>query len=106
VSEVERFLGRESGAVGAVRVALRAGWWTLLIGVLFLLYAWLAGLLLLKIGIPGWMLAMWGGASVTDFRLVWLLAVGFFKFSLGLILLALIWGTLCLRALKKETSGR
>lgn len=106
MNDVERLLGRESAGVRALRVALRAGWWTLLIGFLFLMYAWLAGLLLLKVGVPAWLLTLWGGASVADFRLVWLLSVGFLKFGLGIILLALIWGTLCLRALKKEGPAR
>ena len=55
MNEVERLLGGESEAYGAFRLAVRAGWWTLLIGALMLTYGWLMGLLLITLGVPvGW----------------------------------------------------
>ena len=102
MNEVERLLGGESEWLRLARLAVRAGWWTLLVGVVFLTFGWLSGLLLLGWGGPGWMLRLWGGVSVEEFRLLWMSFLGLMKLGLFFLLLVLIWATLWLRAAQKE----
>lgn len=102
MNDVERLLGGEPEWLRLARLAVRAGWWTLLVGVVVLTYGWLMGLLLLRGGVPGWMQALWGGVSGEQLRLVWLTFLGLMKLGLLLLLLALIWASLWLRWAKKE----
>ncbi len=105
MNEVERLLRGGSEKVPEFRCAVRAGWWTLLIGLAILTYGWLMGLLLLRWGVPDWMLTLWGGVSVGEFRLVWICFLGLMKVGLFFLLLALLWATLWLRSLKKGGLG-
>ncbi len=102
MNEVERLLGGGTAKLREFRCAVRAGWWTLLIGALILTYGWLMGLLLIKWGAPGCVRRLWGGVSVTEFRLVWIGFLGLMKLGLFFLLLALLWATLWLRGLRKE----
>ena len=102
MDEVERLLGRGAKTLQPLRLAVRAGWWTLLAGTLILICGWLMGLLLIKWGAPGCVRRLWGGVSVTEFRLVWIGLLGLMKLGLFFVLLTLIWATLWLRGLRKE----
>jgi len=105
MSEVERLLGGGTEKLREFRCAVRAGWWTLLIGLAGLTWGWLMGLLLIKWGVPGWMRALWGGVSVGEFRLVWIGLLCLMKLGLFFLALVLLWATLWLKSLKKEGLG-
>jgi len=49
-----------SECVQAIRQASIAGWWTVLIGAIWLTVVWLVWLLILRAK-PGWLISLWGG---------------------------------------------
>jgi hypothetical protein len=84
-----------------VRSAAVAGWWTLLIGALFLLVQWLVYLAVMR-SRPAWMLAFWGdGMEWTTIQTVWVWIAGVFKMCLWLAALAVVWLSLWARRLRQ-----
>ena len=85
-----------------VRAAAVAGWWTLLIAVLFITLQWVVYLAVMSAR-PAWLLAMWGpGVDWAFVHTVWFWAIAFLKFIVWLIVLAVIWLTLWARQLRKR----
>ena len=83
-----------------VRSAAIAGWWTILIGSLFLVLQWLAGQVLLSAK-PGWFLAFWGpGITWETVETIWWWIMAIFKMCLWLMALVVIWLSLWARRLK------
>jgi hypothetical protein len=100
MNDIRTLLGGESDAVRALRLAIRAGWWTVLVGVLILAYAYVAGLLVLKIH-PGLVTAVSGGVDLQEFRNAWFYFLAAFKFLLLVAVLLLIWAHLWTRSLMR-----
>ncbi len=105
MNEVERLLGRDGDKLRGLGLAVRAGWWTFLIGWLVVIYAWLMGLVVFKAE-PAWVAALWGGVSFAEIKPLWMRMLMFLKLALLGAFLVLIWATLWLRALRREHSGR
>jgi len=87
-----------------VRTAAVAGWWTVLIAVLWLTVGWLAWMWLLKAQ-PDWLLALWGGGDLTwpDVHRIVLWFMGAAKMVLLGWLLATIGLSIWARKLKQST---
>jgi len=84
-----------------VRTAAVAGWWTLLIAVLFLVVQWIAYLAIMNAR-PAWLPAMWGpGIEWSFIQTLWFWVVGVFKMCVWLMTLVVIWLTLWARQLRK-----
>jgi len=85
-----------------VRAAAAAGWWTVLIGVVWLTVSWLATLAILSVQ-PGWVLALWGGGQLTWDRVhtIILYFMAAAKIILFVIVLCTIWLTVLARKLEK-----
>jgi hypothetical protein len=101
VNDIRALLGCESDGVRAVRLAIRAGWWTVLMGVLVLTYVWLVGLIVIKLQ-PGWVTAMSGGVAYAEFRQAWFYFLAGGKFILLLAVMLLVWAHLWTRSLARE----
>jgi hypothetical protein len=83
-----------------VRLAAIAGWWTILIGSLFLVLQWLASQMLLSAK-PGWVLTLWGpGITWETVGTIWWWIMAIFKMCLWLMTLAVTWLSLWARRLK------
>jgi hypothetical protein len=83
-----------------VRSAAIAGWWTILIGSLFLVLQWLASQMLLSAK-PGWLLTLWGpDITWATVRTIWWWIMAIFKMCLWLMTLVVIWLSLWARQLK------
>lgn len=83
-----------------VRAAAVAGWWTLLLGLVFLTVGWFAYLALVSAR-PAWLIGLWG--PDTTWLMVQTISLWFFgamKFILWLMLLAATWLTLWARQLR------
>ena len=104
MNEVDRVPGGDH-KLRWLQLAVRAGWWTLLIAVIIQTCTWLMWLMLFKVQ-PSWMVTLWGGMSFAEIRPLWIRFVAAFKFALLCLFLVLIWATLWLRALRHEGSGR
>ena len=88
---------------GKIRAAARAGWWTLLIGTGFLIFQWIAYLILMSAQ-PSWPLALWGkGLTWDSIQNLWLWSAATFKIILWVMALVIIWLTLWARQLRKQT---
>ena len=88
-----------------VRAAAVAGWWTLLVAVLFITLHWLVYLAVMSAR-PGWFLAMWGPHVDWNFvRTVWFWAIVVLKFSVWLLALAVVWLTLWARQLRQRAES-
>jgi hypothetical protein len=84
-----------------VRSAAVAGWWTILIGSLFLVLQWLASQMLLSTK-PRWLLTLWDpGITWETVRLIWLWIMAIFKMCLWLMTLVVIWLSLWARRLRR-----
>jgi hypothetical protein len=84
-----------------LRASARAGWWTLLIGVAFLLIMWIIYLLMTSAR-PSWPLVFWGsGVSWDTVQPVWFWGAAAFKFCLWIMALVVIWMTLWARQLRR-----
>jgi len=103
MSDVESLLGGEGQRLRAFRLAVRAGWWTLLVGWLILMWGWLWGLVIFWWQ-PAWMTSLWAGVGFAEVRTFWVYALGTFKFGLLGLLLLLIWATIWVRSLGREGS--
>ncbi len=83
-----------------VRSAAIAGWWTILIGSLFLTLQWLASQFLLSAK-PGWLLTFWGpGITWETVETIWWWIMAIFKMCLWLMALVVVWLSLWARRLK------
>ncbi len=84
-----------------VRAAASAGWWTILIAVIWMTLAWLA-YLVLQHSRPDWLLVLWGGGTTWD-QVHWLMLIftAVFKLILFTMLMVTIWLTIWGRKLKK-----
>jgi len=100
MNDIRSLLGGESDSIRALRLATRAGWWTVLVGVLILAYGWLAGLIILKLQ-PDCLTTLWGGVDYGEFRHVWIRFLAVFKFVLLLMVMALIWARIWTRSLMR-----
>jgi len=84
-----------TGVVGQLRAAMRAGWWTLLIGALYITVAWL-----IRAAVVGWELTwvarLWG-TSIEEVARIWLGAIFLCKLMLFLCFLACIFLTILVR---------
>src|SRR5215472_15879423 len=84
-----------------VHAAAVAGWWVVLIAVLFLTILWLFYLAVVSAH-PTWLLSMWGPGVDWPFdQNVWLWAMAGFKFCLWLMTLVVIWLTQWAKQLRK-----
>ena len=88
-----------------VRAAAVAGWWTVLIDVLFITLQWIIYLIIMSAR-PAWLLSMWGPGTDWPFvQQVWFWAIVFLKFVLWLMILIVIWLTLWARQLRKRVGS-
>ena len=77
---------------GRVRAAAAAGWWAVLIAIIWLLAAWQVSMVMLSVR-PQWVLRLWGGGELT-WPTVHIIMLGFwaaFKLIILLGLLVVIW---------------
>ncbi|HTV48936.1 MAG TPA: hypothetical protein VMG59_10885 [Phycisphaerae bacterium] len=92
-----------------VRAAAAATWWTVLVGVVFVLMIWVVYLALISnSNPPAWFVPLTGighGISWPDLQHVSLWFVCCFKFFVYMLIFAAIWLTLWGRQLKKRTSA-
>ncbi len=88
-----------------VRAASVAGWWTLLIGALFLTLQWIIFLWITSAR-PQWPMLIWGdGLSWDSIRIIWLWGAAIFKLCLWLLALVVVWLTLWARQLRRMDSA-
>jgi hypothetical protein len=88
-----------------LRASARAGWGTLLIGVVFLVVQWAIYLLVMSTQ-PSWLLVLWGnGMSWDTVRTLWFWGAAAFKFCLWLMALVVIWLTLWARQMRNHTGN-
>ncbi len=88
-----------------VRAAAVAGWWTLLIAVGFLVFQWIAYLLVTSTQ-PAWLLSLWGpDISWNTIQNVWFWIMAIFKLCLWLLALVVLWMTLWARQLRKRAGS-
>ena len=83
-----------------VRAAAVAGWWTLLIGVVFATTAWGVFLMLLNYQ-PACGPTMWGGASWDTIRTMALWMITVFRLLLWTTFLLVVWLSIWARKLKQ-----
>jgi len=87
-----------------LRCAVAAGWWTVLIGVLWLTVAWLVWLLILGsprlIELVG---RMWGGVELAQMKQITVAFFGLFKIAMGFGLMVVIFLTIWSRKLRKAS---
>ena len=85
-----------------VGAAAAAGWWTILIAVVWLLIGWLAFLAIMRAR-PGWLLYCWGGGDLTwsTVHTIWLWFFGVFKVAVPVAVLIVVWLSLWARQLKR-----
>ena len=85
-----------------LQASVKAGWWTLLIGAVFLAFQWVAYLILMS-SPPSWSLQLWGsGVAWETIQNLWLWIVAIFKLCLWLMALVVIWLTLWSRQLGRQ----
>ena len=88
-----------------VRSAAVAGWWTVVIGAIWMTIAWLFFLVILSAE-PGWMMTLWGDRMT--WKEVHSLVITFmaaFKMILFVCLLVTIWLTVWSRRLKRSAGS-
>ena len=85
-----------------VSAAAVAAWWTILVGVIFLLVQWIA-YLIFTTAQPAWLLSLWGpGTTWPFFQTVWFWATAGFKAFLWVLTVLALWLTLWARQLRKR----
>jgi hypothetical protein len=90
---------------GKLRAAAGAGWWTLLIGVVFFIFQWIAYLWIVSAR-PAWPLILWGNGVTWDtVQNIWFWGAAIFKFCLCILALIVVWLTLWERQLRKQAGG-
>lgn len=88
-----------------VRSAAIAGWWTLLIAIIFFLIQWIAYLVVVRAE-PALVLTLWGpGATWLEVRNLWFTFLTGFKISIFLVAFILVWLTLWARQLRKSANA-
>lgn len=88
-----------------VRAAAVAGWWTLLVAVIFLLIQWIAYLLIMNAR-PAWLQSMWGpDISWAYIQNLWFWMAAIFKLCIWVMAMLIIWLTLWARQLRKRAGG-
>jgi hypothetical protein len=89
-----------------VRAAAVAGWWVVLIAVVFVVLQWIIYLAVMNAR-PAWVLSMWGPEVDWAFvHTVWFWGIVVLKFIVWLLALAALWLTLWARRLRKANDGR
>jgi hypothetical protein len=84
--------------VGSAAVA---GWWTLLVAVVFLWIQWIAYLVIMNIR-PTWFLSLLGpDIGWSEIQNVWFWMTAIFKMCVWLMAMIVIWLTLWARQLRK-----
>ncbi len=83
-----------------VRAAAVAGWWTLLIAVIFLTVVWGVFLAMLHCQCP-FAKAVWGGASWDMMLSISIWAMAAFKLVIWTMFLVVVWLTIWARKLKR-----
>ena len=87
-----------------VRAAASAGWWTILIGGIWITVGWLIWLAILRNrDACGWMLELWGGEPLgwSDVQSLVLRVIALMKVILLAMLLIVIWLTFWARGLRR-----
>ena len=88
-----------------VRAAAVAGWWTVLIAVIFLASAWVVFLVLMSAR-PPWLQWLFGpGVSWDYVQNVGFWVVSIFKMCVWLMALVVVWLTLWANQLEKKSGG-
>jgi hypothetical protein len=86
-----------------LKAFVRAGWWTVLIGGIFLALQWIFYLVFMS-SRPSWLPAMWGqGIGWETIQSLWLWITAIFKLCLWLMALVMICLTLWSHGLRKQT---
>jgi hypothetical protein len=86
-----------------VRAAATAAWWTILVGITFLVLQWISYLVLMSAR-PAWLLWLWGPDTSWQFvQTVWFWATGLFKAFLWMLAVIGLWLTIWSSKLRKET---
>ena len=83
-----------------VHAAASAGWWTLLVAVIFATIVWAAFLAMGHCKCPC-VSAMWGGVSWDTIQTVAIWAMAAFKIVIWTIFLVVVWLTIWARKLKR-----
>jgi len=86
-----------------VRAAAVAGWWTILIMGVWLTLGWFVWLAMFS-SRPAWMLAMWGGNTMTweQMHATMVTFIGVFKVIALTLLMLTIWLSLWARGLRNQ----
>jgi hypothetical protein len=78
-----------------------AAWWTILVGVIFLVLQWIAYLIVMSTH-SALLLALWGPDANWPFvQTVWFWGMAAFKLFLGILALMALWLSLWARRLRK-----
>jgi hypothetical protein len=83
-----------------VRAAAIAGWWTLLVAVIFHLFV-TSGFAVLMHAKPSWVTSAWGGLSWDEIKHVGLYMIGTYRVLVWLMFLVVVWLTIWSRRLKR-----
>jgi hypothetical protein len=84
-----------------VRTAAIAAWWTILVGVFFLILQWILYLIFMS-SHPAWLLWLWGPDTGWPFiQTVWFWATALFKAFLGMLTVIALWLTFWSKKLRK-----
>jgi len=85
-----------------IRSAAAATWWTLLIGMAFLIVQWILYLVFMS-SRPGWLLSLWGPKLGWEtINQVWFWTLVLCKVFLALLAFVALWLTLWARQLRKH----
>mgnify|MGYP005660179251 CR=1 FL=1 len=87
-----------------VKAAAAAGWWTILLAVLWMTVSWLWFLCLMQVR-PDWLLTLWGGGTVSweTMQEIALWFFGVWKLIMWFAFLVVIWLSLWARRLRKTS---
>ena len=85
-----------------VRAAAVAGWWTVLVALVFITLQWIIYLAVIHAR-PAWVLSMWGpNLEWTFVQTVWFWGIAAMKFVMWLAVLIVLWLTVWARQLRKQ----
>ena len=84
-----------------LQALVKAGWWTLLIGAVFMAFQWIVYLAFMS-SRPSWLPVLWGdGVTWDTIQNLWLWGTAVFKLFMLMLALIVMWLTLWSRLLKK-----
>ncbi len=84
-----------------LQTLVKAGWWTLLIGAVFMAFQWIVYLAFMSLQ-PSWLPVLWGkGVTWDEIQKLWLWGTAVFKLFMLMLALVVTWLTLWSRLLKK-----